>query len=100
MKNHAALIGTVINRQQASYTVKDTILYALGVGVGADPVDERQLRYVYEENLQSLPTLALVIAYPGFWMREPQYGFDWQKALHAEEGLARVVGLADQLAKS
>ena len=87
MKNHGALIGTVINRQQASYSVKDTILYALGVGFGADPVDGRQLRYVYEENLESLPTLALVIAYPGFWMREPQYGFDWQKALHAEEGL-------------
>jgi len=87
MRNHAELIGTVVNRQVETYTVKDSILYALAVGVGADPVDARQLRYVYEENLLTLPTLALVIAYPGFWMRDPQYGFTWQQVLHAEEVL-------------
>ncbi len=87
MKDHAALIGTVINRQVATYSEKDTILYALGVGLGTDPLDERQLRYVYEDGLTALPTLALVIAYPGFWMRDPAYGFDWQKVLHAEETL-------------
>ena len=87
MRNHGALIGTTIDRQQSSYSVNDTILYALAVGLGADPTDSRQLRYVYEDDLAPLPTLALVIAYPGFWMREPEYGFDWQKALHAEEGL-------------
>jgi acyl dehydratase len=87
MKDHSALKGTVINRESATYTVNDTMLYALAIGLGADPVDQRQLRYVYEENLQALPTLALVIAYPGFWMRDPKYGFDWQKVLHAEESL-------------
>lgn len=89
MQNHAALIGTVINEQTQTYTVKDTLLYALGVGLGADPLDDRQLRYVYEENpgFQTLPTLSLVLAYPGFWMRDPQYGFTWQKVLHAEESL-------------
>lgn len=87
MKNHAALEGTVVNAQDATYTVNDTILYALGVGLGADPVDERQLRYVYEDGLVALPTLALVLAYPGFWMRDPQYGFEWQQVLHAEESL-------------
>ena len=87
MKDHSALIGMVINQQQQSYTIKDTILYALGVGLGADPLDAQQLRYVYEEGLQTLPTLALVLAYPGFWMRDAQYGFTWQQILHAEEAL-------------
>jgi hypothetical protein len=39
-------------------TPKDTILYALGLGVGADPMDERQLRFVYEKDLLALPTIA------------------------------------------
>ncbi len=88
MNNHGALIGTVINRQTETYGVKDSILYALAVGVGADATDPKQLPYVYEEpTLKTLPTLALVIAYPGFWMRDPKYGFTWQKVLHAEESL-------------
>jgi hypothetical protein len=36
---------------QQTLTMRDTMLYALGVGLGADPVDERQLRFVYERNL-------------------------------------------------
>ena len=27
---------------EQSYTAKDTILYALGLGLGADPLDERE----------------------------------------------------------
>lgn len=85
MKNHAALVGQVIDARTHTYDVADTILYALGIGLGAEATDLRQLRYVYEEGLTALPTLALVIAYPGFWMREPRYGFTWQQVLHAEE---------------
>ena len=28
-----------------TYTARDTILYALGVGLGADPLDAHQLRF-------------------------------------------------------
>ncbi len=85
MRDHSQLIGHVIDEQQADISIQDTILYALALGFGADPLDERQLRYVYEEGLCSLPGMAMVIAYPGFWMRDPAYGFEWQKVLHAEE---------------
>lgn len=85
MTDHSRLVGETIDEQQHDYTVNDTILYALSLGFGADPVDGRQLRYVYEEGLQTLPTQAMVIAYPGFWMKKPEYGFTWQKVLHAEE---------------
>ena len=85
MRDHSKLAGTVINQQQATYTHEDTILYALALGFGTDPVDDKQLRYVYEENLRALPTLAVVLAYPGFWMKQPEYGFDWKQVLHAEE---------------
>ncbi|VWB10290.1 MaoC family dehydratase [Burkholderia lata] len=72
-----------------AYSLHDTQLYALGLGLGADPLDAGQLRYVYEgkegESLRALPTMANVLAYPGFWAREPDTGITWQKLLHAEQ---------------
>jgi len=71
-----------------SYKFRDTILYALGVGLGADPMDEAQLPFVFEEPaLKALPTMAVVLAYPGFWIRDPGTGVDWVKILHGEQGL-------------
>ena len=70
-----------------AYTARDSILYALGLGFGADPVDRRQLDFVYEEGLKALPTMAVVLAYPGFWLKDPATGVDWKKVLHGEQGL-------------
>ena len=70
-----------------TYAVKDTILYALGLGLGQDPLDARQLRHVYEEGIIPLPSMAVVLATPGFWLKEPQTGVDWPKVLHGEQGL-------------
>ncbi|WP_242128172.1 MaoC/PaaZ C-terminal domain-containing protein [Sphingobium sp. Sx8-8] len=68
-----------------SYTRRDTMLYALGVGAGRDPMGEADLPYVFEDNLRALPTMAVVLAYPGFWQMEPRYGIDWRRVLHAEQ---------------
>lgn len=69
-----------------TYTFKDTILYALGVGVSMNgKVVPEDLKFVYEDGLASLPTMALVTGYPGFWLGLPQYGVTWQKVLHAEQ---------------
>jgi acyl dehydratase len=74
-----------------AYSARDTQLYALGVGLGADPLDAGALRYVYEgaggDALMALPTLANVLAYPGFWARESDTGIDWQRLVHAEQQL-------------
>jgi acyl dehydratase len=48
-----------------SYRDKDVMLYALGIGLGADPLDERELPFVYERNLKTVPTVATVLAHPG-----------------------------------
>lgn len=68
-----------------SYTHRDTILYALGLGYGADPVDAQELRFVYEDGLQAVPSMCSILCQPGFWARDPQYGIDWVKVLHAEQ---------------
>jgi acyl dehydratase len=48
-----------------SYGDKDVMLYALGIGFGADPMDEKELAFVYEKNLKVAPTAATVLAAAG-----------------------------------
>lgn len=70
-----------------SYDQRDTILYALGLGYGSDPLNEAELPFVYEKNLVCLPSYANVLCHPGFWAQDPKYGIDWVKILHAEQDL-------------
>ena len=70
-----------------TYTQRDTMLYALGLGCGADPLDADDLRFVYEEHLRVLPTMAVVLGSPGFWVKHPDTGIDWRRVLHGEQGL-------------
>lgn len=70
-----------------SYTDKDTMLYALGVGCAADPSEPGELRFVYEKNLAALPTMAVVLAYPGFWLGNKESTVDASKVLHGEQEL-------------
>jgi len=65
-------------------TWRDTILYALGLGYGSDPLDWNQLQFVYEKDLKAVPSMACVMGYPGFWMREPELEVDWVRLLHGE----------------
>lgn len=66
----------IVTRQ--TLTARDTILYALGVG--AD-----ELAFTYEDGLVALPTMAVVLGYPGFIWRDPALGANWQKILHGEQ---------------
>jgi acyl dehydratase len=69
-----------------AYGTRDTILYALGLGASQDPLDPDELRLTYEKNLVALPTMAAVLASPGFWMRErKELGIDFLKLVHGEQ---------------
>ncbi len=70
-----------------TYTDRDTMLYALGLGFGEDPMDEKELAYVYEEGLTAAPSMAVVLGYPGMWMRDEKCKLDWKKLLHGEQWL-------------
>lgn len=70
-----------------AYTQRDAMLYALGVGLGADPLDEGQLRYVFERDLAVVPTMASVLGTPGFWWKDPRTGADWVKIVHGEQSV-------------
>lgn len=71
-----------------AYTTRDTILYALGLGAGQDPLDPADLRLTYERDLLALPTMAAVLASPGFWMRDRQeLGIDFLRLVHGEQAV-------------
>lgn len=70
-----------------SYTKKDSILYALGLGFGQNPTDPNELQYVYEKDLRTFPTMAVVMGHPGSWLSNPESGIDMTKVLHGEQSL-------------
>ncbi len=65
------------------YTSRDTILYALSCGLGADPCDPRQLRFTYEVDLLALPMFACVLTSGFDTLRDS--GVDFAKVVHAEQ---------------
>lgn len=82
-----------------SYGPRDCILYALGIGLGMDPLDPRQLKFVYEGyGLQAFPTMAAVLGWPGR-MTDPAFGLDETMVVAAElkVTLARPLASADEL---
>ncbi|MBB1153603.1 MaoC/PaaZ C-terminal domain-containing protein [Amycolatopsis dendrobii] len=58
----AVAIGADLGEVSFAWTASDVLLYHLAVGAGADPLDERELRYAYERDLRVLPTFATVAA--------------------------------------
>jgi acyl dehydratase len=58
-----------------------------------------------------LPTMAVVLCYPGFWVKDPATGIDWVRVVHGEQavtihrplpvegeliGLTRITGIVDK----
>jgi acyl dehydratase len=84
------LLAFDIPEVEQHLTKRDTILYALGVGLGSDPADASQLRYVYEQGLQALPTMAIILGYPGPWHAKGDLGITRSHVVHGEQGL-RIV---------
>ena len=93
-------------------TERDVIFYALSVGLGQDPLDERQLDFVdHHRTLRALPSMAVVVGHPGFWLADERTGIDAVKLVHGEQsielhralpvgaevlGRTRITGLADK----
>lgn len=65
---------------EQAWSERDTVLYALGVGAGAD-----ELHLVQERGLVALSSMAVTLSYPGFWYRDLSLGLDHARVLHASE---------------
>lgn len=106
------LLNYPIPEVRQRYSRRDSAFYALSLGLGGDPLDERQLAYVDPcRDLQALPCMALVLGHPGFWLGNPATGVDALRLVHGEQrlewrrplpaegeviGRTRVTGLVDK----
>lgn len=81
MSRYQDLLDFEFPEFRQDYSLRDTILYALGVGAG----DSDELRFIYEQDLVTLPSMAVTLAYPGFWYRDLRPGLDFVRTLHASE---------------
>jgi acyl dehydratase len=66
------------------YGDRETMLYAIGIGMGRDPYDPNELPFVFEKELKTVPSLATVLT------RVPllkDCGYDYTKVVHGEQRL-------------
>jgi acyl dehydratase len=86
--NYDHLMGLKRQGDRFSYADRETMLYALGIGMGRDPLDANELAYVFERPgvaLKTVPSMATVLT------RVPllkDCGYDYTKVLHGEQRLA------------
>ena len=106
------LLNYDIPEQRQTISKRDAVFYALSVGLGQDPMDERQLDYAdADRQLKVLPSMAVVLAHPGFWAANKDTGIDAVKVVHGEQsitlhkpfsldaeiiGKTRVTGIVDK----
>lgn len=81
------LLGLNFDEVVQSYTADDSIRYALSIGIGLDPLDQAQLRYLYEKaDLKAFPTMAAVLSCPAIpWSTRPETGVNRTKLVHGEQ---------------
>jgi acyl dehydratase len=111
MIDPAAIFAHDFGSPVQAYEQRDAILYALGLGLGANPLDPGELRFLDERSLSVLPTFAVTLCTPGMWIRDPALGVDFNKLVHSAQwaefphplppaasvrGAAQVISLADR----
>ncbi len=67
------------------YTDREAMLYALGVGFGRDPLHAAELKFVYENDLQTVPTFATVIGWGQATLARS--GINYLMVVHGEQRL-------------
>ena len=69
-----------------SWSERDTMLYALAIGMGGDPMNADELHFVYEKQLRAVPTFATVVAW-GAEVGPDRMGLNRGQTLHGAESL-------------
>ncbi|OYV50980.1 MAG: hypothetical protein B7X10_00985, partial [Burkholderiales bacterium 21-58-4] len=91
---------------------RDTAFYALSCGMGADPMNEKQLDFVdFHRTMKIMPSMPVILGYPGMFAADPATGINAVKVVHGEQnvtihrplpaegeiiGRNRIVGLVDK----
>lgn len=68
-----------------SYTDRETMLYAIGIGMGRDPYDPNELAYTFEKSkLKTVASMATVLQRVALLK---DCGYDYTKVVHGEQRL-------------
>ena len=72
---------------EARWGEQEAMLYALGAGMGTDPMDEQELPFVFEKRgeVKVLPTFPVVVGFHGGALK--QVGVNYQMVLHGEQAV-------------
>ena len=76
-------VGKTLDKVTYSYTERDVMLYALGVGCGRE-----QLGFTYEKDLQVLPTFAVIASFPAMMKLGGVLRVNPAMVLHGEQAIA------------
>lgn len=87
MIDEKSLLQRNFSSVEQVYDELDTSFYALSLGIAQDPNLEEELRFVYGQSLPPVPTMATVLADPGFWWNDPETGIAWQSLVHGEQSV-------------
>lgn len=105
------LLAHNFGEKRQRYEARDAILYALGLGLGSDPLDEGVLAFLDETRLSVIPSFAVTLCSPGMWIKDPAFGVDFQRLVHSAQqarfhtllpasseviGIARVISVQDR----
>lgn len=82
--NYEELMQAKSTGLTASYGERETMLYALGIGFMRDPMNEKELKFAYENDLQTVPTMATVIGW-GMGGVMAKSGINYLMVVHGEQ---------------
>ena len=83
--NYENLMASKVTGQEFTYGDRETMLYALGIGFGRDPMNTKELPFVYERDMKTVPTMSSVIAWGAGGMRDS--GINYLMVVHGEQKL-------------
>lgn len=86
--DYERLLNFPIPEVRQTVRPQDVALYALSVGLGQDSTNEAELSFVdFSRDLKVLPSMAAVLANPGFWQGNPATGIDTRQLVQGEQSV-------------
>ncbi|WP_097189552.1 MaoC/PaaZ C-terminal domain-containing protein [Caballeronia arationis] len=82
------LLGYQVPEVRQTYTSHQSAFYALTTGMAQNPLDQRHLDFVDPNRGDAqrvLPSMALILGYPGFWLVRPDTTVDPTRVLHGTQ---------------
>lgn len=80
------ILNITAEQQTREWTDRDSMLYALGIGMGQDPMNLDELPFVYESGLKGVPTMATCMSWGG-GPSVGDMGINYMLVVHGEQSV-------------